>query len=487
MAAAPGLTHEANRTDTDRTANRYLKAIRYGNRQSGTAEGGADGWLFELVFDYGDHDEATPFPETQRAWPVRHDPFSSHRAGFEIRTYRLCRRILMFHHFPDDPDVGANCLVRSMRLDYADTRGVPDDRTLGHPEGALLAAVTVSGHRRAGAGYLTRDLPPLHMTYSTAAPDDTVHERGPENLPAAVDDVGYQWVDLDGAGIAGVLATQAGAWYYRSGEGDGRFGPVRPLPGQPSFPLGPRGGRLLDLDGDGRLDLVTLDGAAPGFFSRDNGGWAPHRPFRALPALDWADPDLRFIDVSGDGLADVLITERDAVVWYPALGRDGFGPRLRVPIETDDAAGPRLVFADGSHSLYLADMTGDGLPDLVRVRDGDVRYWPSRGHGRFGPCVVMGNAPRCGPSEVFDQRRVRLADVARSGPTDLIYLGRDGVTLHTNQMGNGFADPVAVPASRRSTTSPRSRSPTCSAPGPRAWCGPRPCRAAPGVSCGTWT
>ena len=28
------------------------------------------------------------------------DPFSSYRSGFEVRTYRLCQRVLMFHHFP---------------------------------------------------------------------------------------------------------------------------------------------------------------------------------------------------------------------------------------------------------------------------------------------------------------------------------------------------------------------------------------------------
>ena len=44
---------------------------------------------------------------------MREDPFSSYRAGFEVRTYRLCQRALMFHHFPDEAGVGNDCLVRS--------------------------------------------------------------------------------------------------------------------------------------------------------------------------------------------------------------------------------------------------------------------------------------------------------------------------------------------------------------------------------------
>jgi len=62
------------------------------------------------------------------------DPFSGYRAGFEIRTYRLCRRILMFHHFPDEPGVGADCLGGSLDLAYTSS-----------PAGSFLASLTRHG------------------------------------------------------------------------------------------------------------------------------------------------------------------------------------------------------------------------------------------------------------------------------------------------------------------------------------------------------
>ena len=34
-------------------------------------------------------------------WRDRLDPFSSYQAGFEVRTHRLCRHILMFHRFEE--------------------------------------------------------------------------------------------------------------------------------------------------------------------------------------------------------------------------------------------------------------------------------------------------------------------------------------------------------------------------------------------------
>jgi len=94
-------SHERNREDADRSAQRYPKRIRYGNRKPG---GGP--WLFEVVFDYGEHEGEAPSPAEDRPWAGRLDPFSTRRGGFEVRTYRLCRRVLMFHHFPDEPGVG---------------------------------------------------------------------------------------------------------------------------------------------------------------------------------------------------------------------------------------------------------------------------------------------------------------------------------------------------------------------------------------------
>jgi hypothetical protein len=43
-------------------------------------------------------------------------------------------------------------------------------------------------------------------------------------------------------------------------------------------------------------------------------------------------------------------------------------------------------------------MNGDGLSDLVRVRNGEVCYWPNLGYGRFGARVSMDGAPHLEPT-----------------------------------------------------------------------------------------
>jgi virulence plasmid B protein len=67
---AMSQAHERNRTDATRSGNRYLKRVKYGNRAPHYPIIASDlpmlqpatEWLFEVVFDYGDHDLEKPTP-----------------------------------------------------------------------------------------------------------------------------------------------------------------------------------------------------------------------------------------------------------------------------------------------------------------------------------------------------------------------------------------------------------------------------------------
>jgi hypothetical protein len=202
------------------------------------------------------------------------------------------------------------------------------------------------------------------------------------------------------------------------------------------------GAQFMDLAGDGQPDLVALEGPTPGLYVHDQAeGWEPFRAFTSRLNRDTNDPNLKFVDLDGDGHADVLITENEAFVWHESLAEEGFGPARRVVQSGDEEKGPRLVFADGTQSIHLADLSGDGLTDLVRIRNGEVCYWPNLGYGRFGSKVTMDNSPWFDHPDQFDQKRIRLADIDGSGTTDIIYLHRDGVRLYFNQSGNSWSQP----------------------------------------------
>ena len=189
-----------------------------------------------------------------------------------------------------------------------------------------------------------------------------IDQKSLANLSDGIAGGAYRWLDLDGEGIAGVFSEQSGAWYYKSNLGQGEFGPTRAVNPRPSI-ASLDGGRLqlLDLTGSGDLALVSLEANAPGFHERKpDSGWQGFRAFASIPVRDWSDPNLRFVDVTGDGIADVLVTEEAAMIWHPSLLERGFGSAVRVSVPDDEEAGPRVLFADGTQSIYFwADMGGD--------------------------------------------------------------------------------------------------------------------------------
>ncbi|MBK8239525.1 MAG: hypothetical protein IPK74_28725 [Deltaproteobacteria bacterium] len=450
VGVAAGAVFERGRIDEGgQQPQRYLKRILYGNRTPAVAED----FAFEVVFDYGEHGPTpgeSPAGELEvshdevRPWPTREDPFSQCRAGFEVRTWRVCRRALMFHRFP--AELGAPQLVAS--TDFVHTAATV---------ATMLTAVVRRGYERVDGAtperYRSASWPALSLEYApleigTAVRD--VDAGSLRDVPGQIDGQRVRLVDLDGEGLPGLLVQAAGGLYYKRPEGDARFGPARLLPKQPNFARGERWS-LTDLDGDGRLALARMTGPTSGAFVREGAvatavdGWAAFRPFAGRLNVDLSAPNAFVLDATGDGLADVVVFERERVVLYPSLGREGFGkPVVCGRPVGDEREGPRLLFGDATRAVFLADMGGDGLNDLVRLENGRVVYWPNLGYGRFGRMVEMGGAPWFDRPDRFRADRIRLGDIDGSGTADLLYFGSEGARVWINASGNRYGDAVAI-------------------------------------------
>jgi RHS repeat-associated protein len=433
--------HDKNRIKNGKLTftNRYLKKILYGNvnpyQRFDTAFPAADKYLFETVFDYG-LPGATP--DIINAADLRTDAFSDYKAGFETRTTRLCKRVLLFHIFEElalnTDKLDKRTLVKSLNFTYDTTT---------QADFTFLKTITAFGYiKKSDGAYSHKNLPPTEFTYQLHEWNKDVKTISTENLvhaPVGFDEGQYQFTDLFNEGLSGILAEQAGGWYYKHNLGNGEFEHAKLVSPKPSFAGLGNQLQLADLDANGGKQLVNYSAEPKGFFElNDEEEWQPFKNFLSLPNINLSDPNARMLDLNGDGKAEILISEDNAFTWYESEGKNGFATSYRTEKPFDEEAGPAIVFADSTQSIFLADMSGDGLSDIVRIRNGEVCYWPNMGYGKFGTKVGMDNAPLFDLPGSFNPSYIRLADIDGSGTTDIIYLGKNKFTCWSNFSGNSF-------------------------------------------------
>lgn len=487
LAAAP--IFESHRR-SNVTYQRYIKSIHYGNHQQFLPASMSDiisllkteptsaQHFFMVVFDYGEHgerendghrkiadqviisnmhEEKNSRGDGQR-WDRRPDPFSFYRTGFEIRTYRRCQRVLMFHTMPGET---TPTLVRSTDFRY---------EALPFSLFSILKSVTQRGYRKLKTArsatqpilseefdfrqendeiqgaksryYSIKSIPPLEFAYSQFEPKKQKFKPftgiDGDMPPAGLNDPNFTLVDITKTGLPDVLQTAPTGYYYWENLGEGVFDRRRQLENHPAGVLLEQPGvGFGDMAGDGTADLLVHTGAHWGFYESDSkGGWKQAHFYDTFPSFSLEDPNVRLLDLTGDSRSDVLRTDDRAFVWFRCEGEDGFGEPRYVMRQHDLQDFPDVYFGDPR--VQIADLTGDGLNDIVFVHSGRIDYWPNLGYGRFGKRVTMANAPHFGFD--FDPRRLFFIDIDGSGPADMMYVESGKVRFWFNQSGNRWSD-----------------------------------------------
>ncbi|MCD9115861.1 SpvB/TcaC N-terminal domain-containing protein [Pseudomonas bijieensis] len=428
----------------DATAQRYLSRVSYGNFKADphlylwkTDRLAPVQWHFELVFDYGErttaYEQKPPYAGQQ--WATRSDGFASFAYGFELRTERLCRQVLMFHRFPEELGA-APILVRRLLLAYRQT-------SLG------LHQLSAAHDQAFGDGTTVDGRPPVEFSYSEFKPrlQARAWQRF-DDLPGFNDGHRYQLVDLYGEGLPGVLYQSDAGWLYREpvrakAKSDKvAYAPWRELPHIPVADHGkPMRQSLNDLTGDGRLDWLVAQPGLSGFFSLGaDRSWADFATFNAFPT-EFFSPQGQLADLTGEGLGDLVLIGPRSVRLYVNQREHGFAAPLEVARDEHEDA--LAVFnASPGELVAFSDVLGSGQQHLVRIRHNEVTCWPNLGHGRFGKGIVL-DFPGLA-YETFDASRIRLADLDGSGAVDLIYLQADQALIFMNRCGQGFRPAVAL-------------------------------------------
>ncbi len=444
--------------------NQHLKRVQYGNQKAyypntdvsydppdpfSMEDAEMHSHFFEIVLDYGEHHPTIPqsTEDSSLKWKCRADAFSSYRSGFEIRTNRICERILMFHKFSElglDP-----YLTKSLNLRYTPS----NLNSSGQSETTYLSSAQQAGFiKKEDGSYSKKALPPIDFEYQSADWNKTIHEVDSAHLantPSGLTNK-YQWTDLYGEGISGILSEQLNGWFYKQNlgnieTGNAQFAPLHKVVETPAiFGLNENLLSLQDLDANGKKQLVVNSSVLNGYYPMDTQSSAKMElnrfvSFKAYPTIDWQDPNTRFIDLNGDGRPDLVISEENAFVWYENKGKEGYNEAMRTVKALDEDQGPNILFSDSSQSIFLADLSGDGLTDIVRIRNGEICYWPNKGFGNFGAKVSMHNAPVFDLPDQYNPDFLHLADLSGTGATDLIYLGKNKFNAFINLSGNGWS------------------------------------------------
>jgi len=231
--------------------------------------------------------------------------------------------------------------------------------------------------------------------------------------------------DVDGDGVTDVVVGQSAglpvpdALLVHPGLGDGTLGP----PAGFALPAGLRatgGVALGDTDGDGDLDAVTtavdLSGEGSGHvvvWRNDAGALSPQPQ---LVGSSWDDVrSLDLGDLDGDGVLDAAVGRRDGDLVVARGAGDGTLAPLTI---SPDAR------AVGGGALRVADVNGDGAPDVVssnanagsQAEQDFVRVLENDGGGDFDVDVLGGLSS----SGVLGALRPAIADLDGDGALDTI-------------------------------------------------------------------
>ncbi len=306
--------------------------------------------------------------------------------------------------------------------------------------------------------------------------------------PHSVDEELTDYFDINADGLPDLLVTAPGIYgndygVFFNSEGGVRntFGTVSQM--GVAGVLGANSGTIklsnanvapLDVDGDGIIDFLHMPKVKT---------YAVYKPAlvgskwmlrgrsidvanRQSPKVDLGKDaaETRIADVNFDGMVDLVVSTGTEFQTFLSLGRlpDGDGQfgkgkwatNATSSLSNDPIAkcvpfsGTPVRFSDSD--IQLADMNGDGIQDIVRVRRGDLRYWPGRGNGFWG----TGELDDC-PAGTFGDKRyvtmdgapfysdiqgtsLRMDDVNGDGLDDLVQVRFDAVDVWLNVDGKGW-------------------------------------------------
>jgi len=256
-------------------------------------------------------------------------------------------------------------------------------------------------------------------------------------------------VDIDGDGKRDIFAIgNVGCYVLRGGAGDGGgFGAQEEWCGSewtPTYYAGtatdPR--FLVDLDRDGDLDIVGVDASDNVVRYGLNNGHGFDAPVTWITSLGWngVGDQAVLIDIDGNGYPDFVHASRDQsrLIAYTVNGKN-LKVTQRIDSETTADIDPggfdrRWYQVDG------ADLDGDGYGDLVWFGNEGTFWKAGLGDGSFGPWTKFTTNYDYASGWRRTTHKRWVADVTGDGLPDIVGAGNHDVYVTRNRSTQGQID-----------------------------------------------
>ncbi|HMB64564.1 MAG TPA: SpvB/TcaC N-terminal domain-containing protein, partial [Eudoraea sp.] len=359
----------------------------------------------------------------------RPDIRTSGRTGFLSTRKNRCKRITL--------QVASNAVFTTQKtwtFEYAEepVSGI-----------SILRSILLKAHGEASDGSGDVLMPPVIFQYHTYDPGvhnfDFVNSEGQDPPPLSEDEASL--INMDNNPLPGVLYNQNGSQLYWENDGDGTWRMARPVKKVPFVDSFAQNGTVFgDMDASGNADMLiqgpnTLNGY---YENKGDMQWSNFVAYpRASRSFPSPDTSTRFVDIDGNGVVDAIQSRGRAFHVLKNQRKKGWEAAALIGKTATEIS--EVNFEDLHY--HMADMTGDGLMDIVKVGSGRIDYWPSLGNGRYGDQQTMFNSPRM-PRLADHLEKCFFFDCNGSGCADLVFYSGDSFNICYNKNGSRFTAPI---------------------------------------------